>query len=60
MPTQSETDLAFLDDMPANFALHFLNRVKATPDKEAFRYPVVGSTTPEGGEEWKSLTWKEA
>ncbi|TQL67694.1 long-chain acyl-CoA synthetase [Nocardioides albertanoniae] len=60
MPTQSAIDLAFLDEMPANFALHFLNRVKATPDAEAFRYPVVGSTTEAGGEEWKSLTWKEA
>ncbi|MEU0316525.1 long-chain fatty acid--CoA ligase [Nocardioides sp. NPDC006273] len=60
MPTQSATDLAFLDEMPANFALHFLNRVKATPNAEAFRYPVVGSTTEAGGEEWKSLTWKEA
>lgn len=59
MPTQSAIDLAFLDEMPANFALHFLNRVKATPDAEAFRYPVVGSTTESGGEEWKSLTWKE-
>ncbi|MFJ2757251.1 AMP-dependent synthetase/ligase [Nocardioides sp. NPDC087217] len=60
MPTQSAIDLAFLDEMPANFALHFLNRVKATPNAEAFRYPVVGSTTEAGGEEWKSLTWKEA
>ncbi|MGH3351846.1 MAG: AMP-dependent synthetase/ligase [Nocardioides sp.] len=60
MPTQSAIDLAFLDEMPANFAIHFLNRVKATPDAEAFRYPVVGSTTESGGEEWKSLTWKEA
>jgi long-chain acyl-CoA synthetase len=35
-----------------NFAALFADRVQATPDKEAFRYPDHG--------EWASATWREA
>jgi long-chain acyl-CoA synthetase len=33
----------------------FLDRVEATPDREAFRHPVTGP----GGETWESLTWAQ-
>ena len=46
------TDTSFLETMPKNVAVQFLDRVAATPDREAFRYPV--------GEVWESLTWKQA
>jgi long-chain acyl-CoA synthetase len=35
-----------------NFAALFVDRVEATPDKEAFRYP--------DHEEWVSVTWRDA
>ena len=34
-----------------NLAMLFLNRVEASPDKEAFRYP--------GKDGWTSVTWKQ-
>src|SRR3712207_6545665 len=45
-------DTAFLDTMPANVAVQFFDRVGATPDAEAFRFP--------RGEAWESVTWKQA
>ena len=48
----AQTDVAFLDNLPANVAVQFLDRVGKSPDREAFRYPV--------GENWESVTWKEA
>jgi long-chain acyl-CoA synthetase len=33
-----------------------LDRVAATPDKEAFRWPVAGA---DGAETWQSMTWAE-
>jgi long-chain acyl-CoA synthetase len=50
MPVQIDT--AFLDRLPANVAVQFLERVKKTPHAEAFRFPV--------GETWESVTWHEA
>ena len=41
-----------LTDRPASFAAMFADRVAATPDTEAFRYPAAAG--------WKSLTWKQA
>src|ERR1700739_1212483 len=35
-----------------NFAALFVDRVEATPDKEAFRYP--------DHDEWVSVTWRDA
>src|SRR6476469_5042239 len=50
MPTTIDT--TFLDTMPANGAVQFFDRVTATPDAEAFRFP--------RGEAWESVTWKQA
>ncbi len=45
-------DTSFLDSMPANVAVQFLDRVERSADLEAFRYPV--------GETWESVTWRQA
>ena len=45
-------DSSFVDDMVANVALQFLDRVSRSPRGEAFRYPE--------GEGWVSVTWAEA
>src|SRR6478672_12080722 len=45
-------DSNFVDDMVANVALQFLDRVSRSPRGEAFRYP--------DGERWVSITWAEA
>ena len=45
-------DAGFVDNMPQNFALQFLDRVVASAELEAFRYP--------RGEGWESVTWKQA
>src|SRR5919107_1726307 len=50
MPTK--TDPSFIESMPANVAVQLLERVAKSPQREAFRYPV--------GEDWKSITWKQA
>jgi long-chain acyl-CoA synthetase len=47
-----EHDTSFVDHLPANVAVQFLERVKKSPDREAFRYPV--------GEAWESMTWSQA
>jgi long-chain acyl-CoA synthetase len=47
-----EHDASFVDQLPANVAVQFLERVKKSPDREAFRYPV--------GEAWESMTWSQA
>ena len=50
MPTTIDT--AFLDTMPPNVAVQFFDRVTASPDREAFRFP--------RGEAWESVTWQQA
>ena len=50
MPT--DIDTSFLETMPPNVAVQFLDRVAATPDREAFRFP--------RGEAWESITWGQA
>ena len=45
-------DMSVIENRPANVAVQFLERVSATPDREAFRFPV--------GEEWRSVSWREA
>lgn len=47
-----KTDSSFIDAMPANVAVQFLDRVAKSPDGEAFRYPK--------GDGWESVTWKQA
>ncbi|MDO7867191.1 AMP-dependent synthetase/ligase [Nocardioides jiangxiensis] len=45
-------DASFLDTMPANVAIQFLDRVKQSGPREAFRFPA--------GDGWESVTWAEA
>ena len=45
-------DASFVDTLPRNVAVQFLDRVEKSPSNEAFRYPV--------GDTWKSVTWTEA
>jgi long-chain acyl-CoA synthetase len=45
-------DSSFVDDMVANVALQFLDRVASTPRAEAFRYVE--------GDDWVTVTWAEA
>ena len=45
-------DPGFVDNLTQNFALQFLDRVAASGDREAYRYP--------RGEAWESVTWRQA
>ncbi len=45
-------DASFIQDLPANVALQFWDRVEKSGSREAFRYP--------RGETWESVTWKQA
>ena len=45
-------DTGFLTTMPPNVAVQFFDRVDATPDREAFRFP--------RDETWGSVTWRQA
>jgi long-chain acyl-CoA synthetase len=46
-------DQSAIDNRPANVAVQFLDRVKTSPAREAYRYP-----EPDGS--WASLTWEQA
>ncbi|MFB7087943.1 AMP-dependent synthetase/ligase [Streptomyces sp. NPDC056296] len=48
-----------IENRPPSVAGLFLERVAATPDAEAYRYPVP-SASGEGPDDWKSLTWAQA
>ncbi len=50
-PMPINTDDSFMKDMPKNVAVQFLDRVRKSPDREAFRFP--------RGEAWESITWRE-
>ena len=45
-------DTSFVDHMTQNFAVQFLDRVAASADHEAYRFP--------RGETWESVTWRQA
>jgi len=45
-------DTSFLDSLPANVPVQFFDRVAATPQREAFRFP--------DGDAWASVTWQQA
>jgi long-chain acyl-CoA synthetase len=45
------TDASFIDELPPNVAVQFLDRVASSPGREAYRYPV--------GDTWESVTWQE-
>ncbi|MEU0807829.1 AMP-dependent synthetase/ligase [Streptomyces sp. NPDC005970] len=47
-----------LENRPPSLATHFLQRVEATPDAEAYRYPVPPASG-EGPDDWQPLTWRE-
>ncbi|WP_418956996.1 AMP-dependent synthetase/ligase [Streptomyces tritici] len=48
-----------IENRPPSVATLFLERVAQTPDAEAYRYPVP-SSSGQGPDEWKSLTWGQA
>ncbi|WP_318218521.1 AMP-dependent synthetase/ligase [Streptomyces sp. SCL15-6] len=48
-----------IENRPPSVAGLFLERVAATPDAEAYRYPVP-PVSGEGPDGWKSLTWAQA
>ncbi|MGW6907548.1 AMP-dependent synthetase/ligase [Streptomyces sp. NPDC054940] len=48
-----------IENRPPSVATLFLERVAATPDAEAYRYPVPAATAP-GPDDWKSLSWGQA
>ncbi|MCX5369980.1 AMP-dependent synthetase/ligase [Streptomyces sp. NBC_00015] len=48
-----------IENRPPSVAGLFLERVAATPDAEAYRYPVPAASG-EGPDDWKSLTWGQA
>jgi long-chain acyl-CoA synthetase len=52
MTAQDSIDVSFVDHLTQNFAIQFLDRVAASADREAFRYP--------RGEGWESVTWRQA
>jgi long-chain acyl-CoA synthetase len=51
MPADT-VDMSVIENRPPNVAVQFLDRVRATPEREAFRFPV--------DEAWRSVTWREA
>ncbi|MFF5855322.1 AMP-dependent synthetase/ligase [Streptomyces sp. NPDC012751] len=48
-----------IENRPPSVAALFLERVAATPDAEAYRYPVPPAAG-QGPDDWKSLSWAEA
>ncbi|MFE6689951.1 AMP-dependent synthetase/ligase [Streptomyces sp. NPDC057743] len=48
-----------IDNRPPSVATLFLERVAATPDTEAYRYPVPPASGT-GPDDWKTLTWAQA
>ncbi|WP_134741851.1 AMP-dependent synthetase/ligase [Nocardioides sp. 503] len=50
MPVNHDT--TFVDNLPQNVAVQFLDRVASSPGSEAFRYP--------RGDDWESVTWEQA
>ncbi|MGW7067541.1 AMP-dependent synthetase/ligase [Streptomyces sp. NPDC054855] len=48
-----------IENRPPSVAQLFLERVAATPDAEAYRYPVPAASG-EGPDDWKSLSWGQA
>ncbi|MEU8886488.1 AMP-dependent synthetase/ligase [Streptomyces sp. NPDC048442] len=48
-----------IENRPPSVAALFIERVAATPDGEAYRYPVPPSSG-QGPDEWRSLSWGQA
>ncbi|MFE9387750.1 AMP-dependent synthetase/ligase [Streptomyces sp. NPDC006784] len=52
---------SLIENRPPSVATLFLERVEATPDAEAYRYPVIRPAGEgEGPDEWRSYSWREA
>ncbi|MEC3994183.1 long-chain fatty acid--CoA ligase [Actinacidiphila sp. DG2A-62] len=50
---------SLIENRPPSVATLFLERVAATPDAEAYRYPVPPADG-QGPDEWRSVTWGQA
>ncbi|MCI4041248.1 AMP-dependent synthetase/ligase [Streptomyces sp. TRM75563] len=50
---------SLVDNRPVSVAHLFLSRVEATPDQEAYRYPVPTGDGAADAERWHSLTWAQ-
>lgn len=48
-----------IENRPPSVAQLFLERVAATPDIEAYRYPIP-SASGQGPDDWKALSWAQA
>ncbi|MFJ2112238.1 AMP-dependent synthetase/ligase [Streptomyces sp. NPDC087850] len=48
-----------IETRPSSVATLFIERVTATPDAEAYRYPVP-PTSGRGPDDWRSLSWGQA
>ncbi|MDC0766232.1 AMP-dependent synthetase/ligase [Streptomyces sp. HD] len=48
-----------IENRPPSVATLFLERVAASPDAEAYRYPVP-SASGQGADDWRSLSWAQA
>ncbi|MFE9334445.1 AMP-dependent synthetase/ligase [Streptomyces sp. NPDC006925] len=52
---------SLIENRPPSVATLFLERVEATPDAEAYRYPVIRPAgEDQGPDEWRSYSWREA
>ncbi|MFD6970983.1 AMP-dependent synthetase/ligase [Streptomyces sp. NPDC059949] len=51
---------AYLENRPPSVAVLFLERVAATPNDEAYRFPVPSTAGPGAADDWKSLSWGQA
>ncbi|MFD3540954.1 AMP-dependent synthetase/ligase [Streptomyces sp. NPDC058662] len=49
-----------IENRPPTVAALFLERVAATPDGEAYRFPVPSAGGPGAPDDWKSLSWGQA
>lgn len=49
-----------IENRPPTVAALFLERVAATPNGEAYRYPVPAAGGAGGPDDWKSLSWGQA
>ncbi len=49
-----------IENRPPTVAALFLDRVAATPDAEAYRFPVPAAGGRGAPDEWKSLSWGQA
>ncbi|ONK14427.1 AMP-dependent synthetase/ligase [Streptomyces sp. MP131-18] len=56
--SEKQTPTRSIAERPPSVANLFLDRVAATPDREAFRYPVPSAG--DGPDDWRSYTWAQS